>query len=128
MSWSSTHVLFWIIGPTSVAGGGGGGVNRAAVLANGNWYYASALESMRAKLCFYYNFCSCFGPKMSFSNMASVTNFQSWSAMRGGEFHGNPCCSGILSSLGLYGVCGSRNSRRFGRRVTDLKIGNAGPI
>ena len=28
--------------------------NRAAVIANGNWYYASALESMGAKLCFRY--------------------------------------------------------------------------
>ena len=27
----------------------------------------------------------------------------------------------------LYGICGSRNSRRFGRRATDLKNGNAGP-
>ena len=26
-----------------------------------------------------------------------------------------------------YGLCGSRNSRRFGRRATDLKNGNAGP-
>ena len=30
--------------------------NRAAVIANGNWYYASALESMGAKLCFRYCF------------------------------------------------------------------------
>ena len=28
--------------------------DRAAVIANGNWYYASALESMGAKLCFRY--------------------------------------------------------------------------
>ena len=28
--------------------------DRAAVIANGNWYYASALESMGAKLCFPY--------------------------------------------------------------------------
>ena len=28
--------------------------NRAAVISNGNWYYASALESMGAKLCFRY--------------------------------------------------------------------------
>ena len=28
---------------------------------------------------------------------------------------------------GLYGSCGSRNSRRFGSRATDLKNGNAGP-
>ena len=27
-------------------------------------------------------------------------------------------------SLGLYGVCGSRNYRRFGRRATDVKTGN----
>ena len=27
----------------------------------------------------------------------------------------------------LYGVCGSRNYRRFGRRATDVKTGNAGP-
>ena len=30
-------------------------------------------------------------------------------------------------AVGLYGVCGSRNSRRFGRRATDAKNGNAGP-
>ena len=30
--------------------------NRAAVIANGNWYYASALESLGAKLCFCYCF------------------------------------------------------------------------
>ena len=30
-------------------------------------------------------------------------------------------------SQNLYGLCGSRNSRRFGRRATDLKNGNAGP-
>ena len=28
--------------------------DRAAVIANGNWYYASALESMGAKLCLCY--------------------------------------------------------------------------
>ena len=28
--------------------------DRAAVIANGNWYYASAFESMGAKLCFRY--------------------------------------------------------------------------
>ena len=28
--------------------------DRAAVIANGNWYYTSALESMGAKLCFHY--------------------------------------------------------------------------
>ena len=28
--------------------------DRAAVIANGNWYYASALESMGATLCFRY--------------------------------------------------------------------------
>ena len=28
--------------------------DRAAVIANGNWYYTSALESMGAKLCFRY--------------------------------------------------------------------------
>ena len=27
----------------------------------------------------------------------------------------------------LYGLCGSRNSRRFGCRATDVKHGNAGP-
>ena len=27
----------------------------------------------------------------------------------------------------LYGLCGSRNYRRFGRRATDVKNGNAGP-
>ena len=27
----------------------------------------------------------------------------------------------------VYGTCGSRNSRRFGRRGTPLKNGNAGP-
>ena len=27
----------------------------------------------------------------------------------------------------LYGVCGSRNYRRFGLRATDVKNGNAGP-
>ena len=27
----------------------------------------------------------------------------------------------------VYGICGSRNSRRIGRRATDLKNGNAGP-
>ena len=26
----------------------------------------------------------------------------------------------------LYGICGSRNSRRFGRRATSVKNGNAG--
>ena len=29
--------------------------------------------------------------------------------------------------LHLYGICGSRNSRRFGRRATSVKNGNAGP-
>ena len=29
--------------------------DRAAVKVNGNWYYASALESIRAKLCFRYH-------------------------------------------------------------------------
>ena len=27
----------------------------------------------------------------------------------------------------VYGVCGSRNTRRFGRRATDVTNGNAGP-
>ena len=27
----------------------------------------------------------------------------------------------------LYGICGSRNYRRFGRRATAVKTGNAGP-
>ena len=27
----------------------------------------------------------------------------------------------------LYGLCGSRKYRRFGRRATDVKNGNAGP-
>ena len=31
------------------------------------------------------------------------------------------CCSKV------YGVCGSRNYRGFGRRATDVKTGNAGP-
>ena len=27
----------------------------------------------------------------------------------------------------VYGVCGSQNYRRLGRRATDVKTGNAGP-
>ena len=36
---------------------------------------------------------------------------------------------GCLSpmTLPVYGICGSRNYRRFGRRATDVKKGNAGP-
>ena len=29
--------------------------------------------------------------------------------------------------MSLYGICGSRNYRRCGRRAADVKNGNAGP-
>ena len=32
-----------------------------------------------------------------------------------------------IESNRQYGVCGSRNYRRFGRRATDVKTANAGP-
>ena len=37
--------------------------------------------------------------------------------------------SAVISrpAYSLYGICGSRNYRRFGRRATDVKTGNAGP-
>ena len=33
----------------------------------------------------------------------------------------------LVLMLRVYGGCGSRNYRRFGRRATDMKNGNAGP-
>ena len=32
-----------------------------------------------------------------------------------------------LSDLLIYGLCGSRNYRKIGRRATNVKNGNAGP-
>ena len=37
------------------------------------------------------------------------------------------CDSATVCLHLLYGICGSRNYRRFGRRATDVKKGNAGP-
>ena len=39
----------------------------------------------------------------------------------------NSLCKFANISLDFNGVCGSRNSRRIGRRATDVKNGNAGP-
>ena len=36
-------------------------------------------------------------------------------------------CVASPNRFPLYGLCGSRNYRRFGRRATDVKNGNAGP-
>ena len=37
------------------------------------------------------------------------------------------CIPNLSKRISLYGSCGSRNYRRFGRRATDVKTGNAGP-